>query len=596
MSPRRARPEDLDQDNSEEECEADGGNMNLKEENAGQSPSQSESFRPTPILGISGKVCLPRSSQAMRSKRKLSCNVEALPLKLRHCGFVLMKIINHPRACIFLTDKHYAKQYEGNSAELISLCEIEEKLFNETYEDENEFIRDVRDLFKNCEKYNENGSQNFNYAIELKNVFEFELQKKSIKQLKNKTSQYSGVDWNRNSRKWQARLVYNKKQYYGRLCENEEQAAMSVNLLCDKFEIERINPTINIKLYAISKKSQNKTSQYLGVSWNSKKRKWVVQLNHNKKQYYGGLFENEKAAAMNVNLLCDKFEIERKNPTIIHITSDEISKQSQNKTSQYFGVYWNKDARKWTAQLWHKKKQYYGGLFENEKEAAMNVNLLCDKFEIERKNPTINIKVDAIPKQFRNKSSQYWGVSWNKDARKWKAQLNHNKKQYYGGLFENEEQAAMKSNLLCDKMEIERKNPTINIKLDEIHQQFRNKTSQYSGVSWHKITRKWQARLDHNKKQYYDGSFENEEQAAMRVNLLCDKFEIERKNPTIDIKLDEIQKKFKNTTSQYLGVCWNSNARKWQAQLNHNKKQYYGGLFENEKQAAICVNILCDKF
>jgi hypothetical protein len=49
-------------------------------------------------------------------------------------------------------------------------------------------------------------------------------------------------------------------------------------------------------------------------------------------------------------------------------------------------------------QLGHKKKLHYGGLFENEEQAAMNVNLLCDKLEIERKNPTINIKVDAIQK------------------------------------------------------------------------------------------------------------------------------------------------------------------------------------------------------
>jgi hypothetical protein len=48
--------------------------------------------------------------------------------------------------------------------------------------------------------------------------------------------------------------------------------------------------------------------------------------------------------------------------------------------------------------LWHKNKVYFGGHFENEEQAAMNVNLLCDKFEIERKNPTINIKLDAIQK------------------------------------------------------------------------------------------------------------------------------------------------------------------------------------------------------
>ena len=40
--------------------------------------------------------------------------------------------------------------------------------------------------------------------------------------------------------------MHNKKTHYGRTFDNEEQAAMSVNLLCDKLEMERKNPTINI--------------------------------------------------------------------------------------------------------------------------------------------------------------------------------------------------------------------------------------------------------------------------------------------------------------------------------------------------------------
>ena len=45
----------------------------------------------------------------------------------------------------------------------------------------------------------------------------------------------------------------------------------------------------------------------------------------------------------------------------------------------------------------------------------------------------------------------------------------------------------------------------------------------------------------YNKKKYFGGYFDNEEQAAMKVNLLCDKNGIERKNPMIIIKTDVIQ-------------------------------------------------------
>jgi hypothetical protein len=40
-----------------------------------------------------------------------------------------------------------------------------------------------------------------------------------------------------------------------------------------------------------------------------------------------------------------------------------------------------------------------------------------------------------------------------------------------------------------------------------------------------------------NGKVYYGGYFDNEEHAAMRVNLLCDEYEKKHKNLTIDIEL-----------------------------------------------------------
>ena len=67
-------------------------------------------------------------------------------------------------------------------------------------------------------------------------------------------------------------------------------------------------------------------------------------------------------------------------------------------TSKYNGVSWSKNKNKWQAQLAHNKKRYHGAYFDNEKHAAMSVNLLCDKCEIERKNPTIIIKPDVIYK------------------------------------------------------------------------------------------------------------------------------------------------------------------------------------------------------
>jgi len=175
----------------------------------------------------------------------------------------------------------------------------------------------------------------------------------------------------------------------------------------------------------------------------------------------------------------------------------------------------------------------------------MKVNLLCDKYGKERKNPTINIDSDLI-QEIKNTTSIYIGVNWNKDCKKWLVQLKDKGKTYYGGLFDIEDHAAMKINLLCDKIKIQRKNPEINI--DAI-QKVKDQTSKYTGVYWNKGSKKWRAQLTHNNKQYYGGNSDNEDHAAMKVNLLCDNIEIKRKNPAVD--KDAYQKETKSKIHKY---------------------------------------------
>jgi len=224
------------------------------------------------------------------------------------------------------------------------------------------------------------------------------------------------------------------------------------------------------------------------------------------------------------------------------------------KTSQYYGVSRRKGKQKWEAQLMHDKKNYYGGYFDNEEHAAMSVNLLCDKYEIARRNPMINIKADIIQQLLKNQTSMYNGVCWHKDCKKWYARVMHNKKSYLGGLFDNEEEAAMQVNLLCDKNGIERKNPMIIMEPDAI-QQVPNQTSKYTGVCWHKATKKWRAQVMHNKQRYFGGYFDDEEEAAKSVNLLCDKIGIKHKNQIIVNK--EIKVEDENILNEFKDECEN---------------------------------------
>lgn len=46
----------------------------------------------------------------------------------------------------------------------------------------------------------------------------------------------------------------------------------------------------------------------------------------------------------------------------------------------------------------------------------------------------------------------------------------------------------------------------------------------------------------------------------------------------------------KNSSSQYLGVCWDKKSQKWRAVVSHNGRGYHRGFFTCEHQAALAYN------
>merc|ERR1712034_264991 len=137
-------------------------------------------------------------------------------------------------------------------------------------------------------------------------------------------------------------------------------------------------------------------SQYNGVYWNNQMGKWYAKiiLKEGKKKY-GGTFKDELDAAKKVNQLCEELGIPPRNPTITAIPKQQY--QKKEKSSQYNGVYWHKQARKWYVKITTKgqKPKYAGGMFKDESDAAKRVNQLCEELGIPLRNPTIS----AIPNQ-----------------------------------------------------------------------------------------------------------------------------------------------------------------------------------------------------
>jgi len=258
-------------------------------------------------------------------------------------------------------------------------------------------------------------------------------------------------------------------------------------------------------------------------TWDKSNEKWKAQIYKDKKPFYGGYFDDELDAAKGVNQLCEKLGISRKNPDIhgkpIH--------GPKTKSSKYFGVSWNTNHKKWIAQIVKNGKQFCGGRFDDELDAAKGVNQLCEKLRISPKNPDIH----GEPSHgLKTKSSKYFGVTWSTNHKKWKAQIYKNGKQFCGGYFDDELDAAKGVNQLCEKLEILPKNPDITGK--PINGP-KTKSSKYFGVSWNQKDGKWHAQITKGGKSFYGGYFDDELDAAKGVNQLCEKLGILPKNPDI---------------------------------------------------------------
>jgi len=233
-----------------------------------------------------------------------------------------------------------------------------------------------------------------------------------------------------------------------------------------------------VSWYRLAQTLQTQTSKYKAVYWDKVVKAWRGKFQYKCTTYFGKYFDNQVHAAMSVNLLCDELVITRKNPTI-DIKLDVIQ-QRKEKISKYKGVHWQKENKKWCAEIKLKgQTRQYGGIFDDELDAAKKVNELCKEFEIPLQNRGINRK---------QKTSQYVGVHKHKETQKWFVQIKlKGQLPQYGGIFSDEEDAAKQVNKLCEKFEIPLQNPGIN---GMPNQQQKKKTPQYKGVFWNKKKRK----------------------------------------------------------------------------------------------------------
>ena len=233
------------------------------------------------------------------------------------------------------------------------------------------------------------------------------------KDRKNGTSQYKGVFWGKNSNKWKSQITINGKQKHLGLFTSEEEAhevyQNALKIYHDGGDLSFMETRIP-------------TSQYSGVTRHKNSNKWVSRITINNKYKHLGLFTSEEDAA----------EVYQNALKIYHDGGDLSFMETRIPTSQYKGVSWNKYGDNWRSYIKINGKNKYLGSFTSEEDAA----------EVYQNALKMYHEGDLSFMETRIPTSQYKGVFWDKNSNKWKSQIKINGKKKYLGYFTSEEDAA----------------------------------------------------------------------------------------------------------------------------------------------------------
>ncbi len=99
------------------------------------------------------------------------------------------------------------------------------------------------------------------------------------------SSEYTGVSWIKSDKKWKATIVINGKNKHLGIFNNEYDASI--------YYKNALKCVINDKISDIKVKRPNYTSNFTGISFNKRHKKWISAITINKKKKYLGYFIEE---------------------------------------------------------------------------------------------------------------------------------------------------------------------------------------------------------------------------------------------------------------------------------------------------------------
>jgi hypothetical protein len=238
---------------------------------------------------------------------------------------------------------------------------------------------------------------------------------KPANRIKEGSSKYAGVCFNKAMKKWIARIKIDGKNLHIGYYEDEEEAAADYARALFKYKgTEALAKAKNRNSYGVAamdlsdvppqspiqrpvNRIKEGSSKYAGVCYNKRSKKWVAKIRIDGKMRHIGLYENEEEAAVDYAGALFKYKgtealakarVQNSSDPVINLSGvppqpliPKIGQQIREGGSKYKGVYFDKSKKKWQASIWIDGKMRHIGYYENEEEAAADYARAAFKYK-----------------------------------------------------------------------------------------------------------------------------------------------------------------------------------------------------------------------